>query len=193
MGRRSDHSRDELESLFLEAGTKQLAEVGFARFSGREVAKQVGYSVGTLYNLFGSLDRFILALNARTLREWTAALDARLAEAEGDRIAALVSGYFDFAEAHTNRWTALYDHHMPAGETLPDWFDQAFAGLIELIEGEVAAALRRAPDADTCALTGSLVAIAHGHCTLLINRTWESFGGDPRAAALARIRDALAA
>lgn len=168
-----------------------MAEAGFAGFSARAVAKRIGYSVGTLYNVFGSYDRFVLAINTRTLLVWTEALEARLSTAGPDRIGALVNGYFDFAEANPNRWMALYDHRMPAGEELTESFNQAFAGLIDLIEREVAAMLGSPADAVTHALTGSLVAIVHGHCTFALNGTYKTFGGDPRAAALARIRAAL--
>ena len=191
MGRRSDHSRAELESLILEAGEAHLAEVGFARFSAREVAKRIGYSVGTLYNVFESHDRLVLAINARTLRLWADALAERLGRAGQDRIGALVNGYFDFAEANPNRWMALYDHRMPAGEPLTDDFQEAFGALIGLIEHEVAAALHHPVNEVTRALTGSLVAIVHGHCTFALNGTYRSFGGNPRTAALARIRAAL--
>lgn len=194
MGRRSDHSRVELEALMLEAGAAHLAEVGFARFSAREVAKRVGYSVGTLYNVFGTSDRLMLALNAGTLTRWTEALATRMATGGEDRIAALVGGYFDFAGANTHAWLALYDHHMAPDETLPTTFNAAFGGLMDLIETEVARAVGAAPGPETRTLTGSLVAIAHGHCTFAINGTSELFGRwDPRAAALARIREALAA
>ena len=191
MGRRSDHSRAELEALILEAGEAHLAEVGFARFSAREVAKRIGYSVGTLYNVFESHDRLVLAINARTLRLWADALAERLGRAGQDRIGALVNGYFDFAEANPNRWMALYDHRMPPGEPLTEDFQEAFGGLIGLIEHEVAAALHHPVNEVTRALTGSLVAVVHGHCTFALNGTYRSFGGNPRTAALARIRAAL--
>lgn len=191
MGRRSDHSRAELYELILEAGEAHLAEVGFAGFSAREVAKRIGYSIGTLYNVFGSYDRLVLAISTRTLRLWTAALEARLAAAGDDRIGALVNGYFDFAEANPKRWMALYDHRMPPGEPLSEEFQDAFGALIGLVEREVAAVLGVPVDAVTHALTGSLLAIVHGHCTFALNGTYRTFGGDPRAAALARIRAAL--
>ena len=49
MGRRSDHSREELSRLIIAEGHKHMAEVGFARFSAREVAKRIGYSIGVAY------------------------------------------------------------------------------------------------------------------------------------------------
>lgn len=192
MGRRSDHSREELEELILAAGETHLAEAGFADFSAREVAKRIGYSIGTLYNVIGGFDRLVLAINTRTMRAWAAFLQGRLAEAGPDRITALVEGYFDFATANRNRWMALYDHRMAEGEPLPDAFLKAFDDLIALLEAEVAAARGIVPGPQARALTGSLVAIVHGHCMFALNRTYELFGDwEPRDAALARVRDAI--
>ena len=192
MGRRSDHSRTELEELILQAGEAHLAQVGFPGFSAREVAKRVGYSIGTIYNVFGSYDRLILAINARTLRAWTDFLHTRLEQAPDDRLATLVHGYFDFAAQNRNRWMALYDHRMGGESELPDQFLAAFAALVALIQAEVAAARPNAPDDEVGALTGSLVAIAHGHCMFVLNGTHALFGEwAPREAALDRIREAL--
>src|ERR1700761_6037275 len=102
MGRRSDHSRSELRQLFVEEGRRHLAEAGLGGFSARDVAKRVGYSIGTVYNVFGSYDGLILAINARTLELWTASLEARLAEAGEDRIACMGSAYFAFAATQPN-------------------------------------------------------------------------------------------
>jgi AcrR family transcriptional regulator len=61
MGRRSDHTRSELTELFVAEGRRQLARTGLAGFSARDVAKRVGYSIGTLYNVFGSYDGLVVA------------------------------------------------------------------------------------------------------------------------------------
>jgi hypothetical protein len=43
VGRRSDHSRAELREIIISEGHRQMREVGFARFSAREVAKRIGW------------------------------------------------------------------------------------------------------------------------------------------------------
>ena len=49
MGRRSDHSRTELEELIVAAGHRLMEETGFSGFSAREVARRIGYSIGIGY------------------------------------------------------------------------------------------------------------------------------------------------
>ena len=189
MGRRSDHSREELRTLILDEGAALLAAAGLARFSAREVAKRVGYSVGTIHNVFGGYDGLVAAINTHTFGLWAAHLAERLEQADDDRIAALVDGYFAFARANPHLWTAIYDHHP---DTLPD-ADQAARGVLtEIVVAEVARALSRDPDADVGALARSLIATVHGHCAFALSGAWALMGeAAPEAAALARVREAL--
>ena len=194
MGRRSDHSREELRELFVVAGHQLLADVGFARFSGREVAKRVGYSVGTIYNVFGSLDGLILAINTRTFDHWADHLRARLAGERDDCIRALVEGYFSFAEANPHLWMAIYDHRLPEGMGLgPDDFVRRRA-LVDIVQDEITAALgSRAKDVDLATLTRSLVATVHGHCSFALTGSFALMQVEqPLELALARVRDTLA-
>lgn len=193
MGRRSDHSRGELETLILEAGAALMAEAGLARFSAREVAKRIGYSIGTIHNVVGGYDGLVMAINTRTFGLWADHLRAALAVADDDRIAALVYGYFGFARANTNLWNAVYDHRLPGDAALPD-ADQAARGVLtEIVVAEVARALGRSPDA-VAALSRSLIATVHGHCSFAISGAWALMGeAAPEVAALARVREALAA
>jgi len=195
MARRSDHSRAELAEMIVAEGHRQMEAVGFARFSAREVAKRIGYSIGTLYNVWGSHDRLLLAVNARTLDLWAQALEARLAGCgDGDRIDCLVHAYFEWAAGHAHAWAAIYDHRLPPDQPLPDWYRQAVERLTGIVVAEVAAALPDARRAAAPGLTRSLLAVVHGHCDLATAGTFAVLGGDdPAAAALARVREALAA
>jgi AcrR family transcriptional regulator len=194
MGRRSDHTRSELKQLFVEEGRRHLGEAGLARFSARDVAKRVGYSIGTVYNVFGSYDGLILAINARTLELWTNSLKARLAEAGEDRIACLVRAYFEFAAANPKTWIAIYEHHMADGGPAPDWYQQVVAELMGVVGIEIAAVLPGVDPERTAALARSLVATVHGHCAFALYNTFHMLGEtQPEEAALARVREALAA
>ena len=192
MGRRSDHGRDELEALILAAGREVLAETGYARFSAREVAKRIGYTVGTVMHVFGNVDGLVVALNARTFTLWAEWLEAALEGIEGAaRIHALVRGYFDFAEAHRNLWSAIYEHRLPPGAAMPEPLAAARTGLTDVIAREVAAVL---PPPDTpgaapeaARLTRSLIATVHGHCSFALGGTFAVMG-EPDALGLAQAR-----
>lgn len=193
MGRRSDHSRDELTRLFVDAGTAVMAEKGFAAFSAREVAKRVGYTIGTIHNVFGNVDGLVTAVNTASFVEWAQTLADHLDGAGEDRIAALVAGYFAFAREHPHRWAAIYDHR-PARETLSPEQQEMRGRLMRIVAAEVASALGRPVDEALGTFARSLVATVHGHCSFAITGSWAAMGQhDPEAVALARVRESLAA
>jgi AcrR family transcriptional regulator len=194
MGRRSDHSRPELERLIVSEGHQHMAEVGFSRFSAREVAKRIGYSVGTLYNVFGNYDRLILAINSRTFQQWAEHMRRGLETGGEDRIKALVAGYFSFAAENTNIWMAIYDHRVPAGFVIPDEDAAARTQLTEIAVREVAALLPEDRRPQAPRLARSLIATVHGHCTFALNGTFDALGEeDAVGMALERVRECLAA
>jgi len=124
MGRRSDHTREELQYLAVKAAIELLDSEGAEGFSARKVAAKIGYTVGTLYNVFGSYDNMLLQVHARTLDEWFAFLDSRLKRrGKADPLHVLAKGYVDFARAHQNRWFAMFEHVWKDG-VVPEWYNE---------------------------------------------------------------------
>ncbi len=192
MGRRSDHTRTELHDMIVHEGHRQLAEVGFAHFSAREVAKRIGYSIGTLYNVFGTYDGLMLAINGRTLDLWRDHLRACLDRAQGSRLRAAITAYFEFATHNRHSWAALYDFRLPEGAPMPDIYAQKVTAITALVVKEVGAALPPERRQEAPALARSLLATVHGHCFFTLNGTFRLLGeDDPLGAALARVEEAI--
>lgn len=192
MGRRSDHSRPELREMIVAEGHRQISETGFARFSAREVAKRIGYSIGTIYNVFGSYDQLILAINGRTLDLWLDYLESRLAAATGNRLRTAIDAYFEFAVVHRHAWHAVYDFRLADDEPLPDDYQRKVTGITQVVVQEIAAALPHHHADKAPALARSLLATVHGHCFFTLNGTFRIMGEtDPLGAALDRVNDAL--
>ena len=196
MARRTDHTPDQLRALLIGAGHEVMTERGFARFSARETASRAGYTVGTIYHVFGSLDAFLLSINTLTFTRWISSLEAALAQCtEGeDRIAILVRAYFDFAVAHQNSWMAIYDHRRPPGLELNAREVEERGRLTAIVDREVARALDRPVSADSMRLTRSLIATVHGHCVLHLGGSFALMGeADPPGQAISRVHESLAA
>ena len=192
MGRRSQHNREELEAMMIAAGHDVMRERGFAAFSAREVARRIGYSVGSIYNVFPSLDHLLAAINTLTFDHWADHLRARLATDPDDRIRALVDGYFSFARDNRNLWMAIYDHRFPAGMTMPEVYVPRRAALTAIVIEEVARELDVEVSPEIARLARSLIATVHGHCLFDLNGTFALMNEPaPEAMALERVRDAL--
>ncbi|MBY8820823.1 TetR/AcrR family transcriptional regulator [Sphingomonas colocasiae] len=194
MGRRSDHSREELRDMIISEGHRQLAETGYARFSAREVAKRIGYSIGTVYNVLGSHDQLMLAINGLTLDRWQGHLEARLSAETENRLHRAIQAYFEFAILNRNLWTALYDFRLPEGEEMPDYYQQKVRDITQIVIAEIATVLPPAHADRAAPLARSLLACVHGHCFFTLNGTFRLLGEtDPLEAAYARVTDAIAA
>jgi AcrR family transcriptional regulator len=192
VGRRSDHSRDQLRAMIISEGHRQMSELGYARFSAREVAKRIGYSIGTIYNVFGTHDALILAINGETLDQWRGHLEAKLSLVKQDRLQVAVEAYFEFAILYRHAWTAIYDFHLAENDTVPDDYAQKVEQIATLIVTEIAATLPRAREGEAQQLARSLLACVHGHCVFTLNGTFKILGEtDPLSAALDRVREAV--
>ena len=178
--------------MIVHEGHRQISEVGFARFSAREVAKRIGYSIGTIYNVFGSHDMLIIAINARTLALWQAHVEARLAGVAQDRLRLLVEAYFDFALLQRHAWTALYDHRLPDGVSAPDDYLDHIRAITGIVQDEIAMVLPPERRDQANALTLSLLATGHGHCFFTLNGTFALLGETtPLETVYARVLEAI--
>ncbi len=162
--------------MIVREGHRQISDVGFAHFSAREVAKRIGYSIGTIYNVFESYDLLIVAINARTLALWQAHLEARLDGIREGRLRTLVEAYFEFAILHRHAWTALYDHRLPDDVRAPEYYREQIRSLTGIVRDEIAAVLPEDKIDEADALTRSLLATVHGHCFFTLNGTFALLG-----------------
>jgi len=166
MGRRSEHTHDELRSMAILTGNQMIAEGGFTAFSARKLARRIGYTVGTIYNVFGTHECLIASINGHTLDELAQCVQQRLAAgAEGlAQLQALATAYLDFACTHHQRWSALFEAPRGSKADVPDWYRAKREALFDLLEAPLSRLLSN-PDAAKLAAS-TLWASIHGICIL---------------------------
>jgi AcrR family transcriptional regulator len=121
MGRRSDHSRDEIREMAIAAAAKHVEMEGFQSLTARKVASSIGYTVGTLYHVFRNFDDLIIHLNARTIDEMAALIqqNTRRKRNPENRIRAMAEFYVKYATDHPDRWRLVFEHRAPRGIPTP--------------------------------------------------------------------------
>jgi AcrR family transcriptional regulator len=120
MGRRSSHKPEELRELIITTTTELLKSEGLTGLTAREIARRVGYSPGTLYNVFVDLDDLILVIESRLLDELASRLKDVPASLEPEeRICQLASAYLAFTQDNPKLWNLLFEHRMPPGWEIP--------------------------------------------------------------------------
>ena len=125
----------------VDAADMAVVNGGLGAVRARDLARDIGCSLGAIYNLVGDLDELVLLVNQRTMAALGAHLDAARSAAD-DHAAQLVAwalAYAGFAAHNRNRWRALFDFRMRPGATFPPWFADAqqdiFVRLEERLEG----------------------------------------------------------
>ena len=138
MARRSDHSKDELRALILRSARKFAEEEGLAGLGARRIARDVGYTPGTIYNVFGSLDGLIMAVRADALDElYEQSSGIRLDAEPAENLRQLAAAYSAYVLAHPRLWSVIFEHR-PEGDPAPDWYRAKVDRLISLIEAAIA-------------------------------------------------------
>jgi AcrR family transcriptional regulator len=168
MGRRSSHTPQQLRELILEAAYAIIEVHGLAGLSAREIARRISYSPGTIYNMFDNLDDVVLRIEARVLD----ALDERLAAVfqephpDREKVKKLAQAYLAFTHEKPKLWNLLFEHHLPAGTELPDWYQQKLEGLLTRVEQALAPLLPHAPEVERKRIARVLWAGVHGITSL---------------------------
>jgi AcrR family transcriptional regulator len=139
MGRRSIHSPEELRELIIHATTEIVEQDGLEGLSAREIAKRIGYSPGTLYNVFENLDDILLTIEARLLDR----LAERLTQTDTsgtpqERLLRLTEAYFAFTQERPKLWNLLVEHRLPVGQDVPPWYQAKLECLVAPLEDAVA-------------------------------------------------------
>lgn len=139
MARRSDHNRQQLYEMAVAAARELAVKGGLKAVTARNIADQIGYSPGTLYNVFSDLDDLIIHLNGQTIDE----IHQQLASADRtghpiDVLQSILQKYLNYLEHHRNLWNILFEHRLPEDRPLPDWYLGKLASLLSIVEQALA-------------------------------------------------------
>jgi len=168
MARRNDHTREELQSMAIDATRSIIAREGIEGVSARKVAQDIGYTVGTLYQAFENIHDLVLHANAFTLSEMLGDLEMAYMGSRDplQRMVKMADAYLLFANTHQAQWAAVFRHSLPKGYVMPDWYQARIDALFALVENGVRA---MAPKRNRQAIQGAARTLwsgVHGICIL---------------------------
>jgi hypothetical protein len=72
----------------------------------------------------------------------------------------------DFAAANTQRWRALFDHRLPPGQDVPDWYRKEQQRLFDYVENLLTELQAQESRVRRALLARSLFSAVHGLVTL---------------------------
>ena len=167
MGRRNDHSVEQLQELILKAAEKIIEQEGYQKLSARKISQEIGYTVGTLYNVFKNLNEIILKVNARTLINLHKKIKLNLTQ-NHNSMPELAKCYIDFWKSNVQLADMLFNYSMPKGEEFPPWAQLEIDKMFLTVSSALLPTLKNnLPLAQKA--TSVLWAGMHGICTLCLS------------------------
>lgn len=167
MGRRSTHTPEQLRQLILDAAQAIIEANGLAGLSAREIARRIGYSPGTIYNMFQNLDDVVLHIEARILDSLDERLQAALADGKPEeQVSRLAEAYLSFTQERPKLWNLLFEHYMPADSQTPAWYQQKLEILMSRVETAMGPLFPAGADMDRHRAARVLWAGVHGITSL---------------------------
>ena len=135
MARRSDHTRPELTQLALESARKIIAKEGITALSGRKVTARMGYTIGTLYQLFDDMDDLVERVNAQTLAMlFEHCQQGARHDGVAQQLKALGILFGEFVKEHPNEWDAIMSYRYKDDHTTSEEYHREILRLFGLME-----------------------------------------------------------
>jgi AcrR family transcriptional regulator len=154
--------RERLRERLLDAAEAVITQDGLAALKARDLAARVGCALGGIYTVFEDLDDLILFVGARTMTRLEAALANGSAPDGGSELQRLALAYLRYARAEGPRWRALFEHRLPAGKPLPDWYASQRDRLFNRLEEPLSRLTPKATPADLALHARTLFSAVHG-------------------------------
>lgn len=171
MGRRSDHSREELQELIVDATLSLVREHGADRVTARRIAQAVGYTPGMLYSVFVNLQDIFLHVNQLGLftlhKQCTQAIEGN--SDPGAAIKAMGRAYLRFAAEHTHQFDLMFTRtELPAAPTATSLKHQIHS-LFDLVETQLRILKPGASDKELTLAARALWSGVHGTAALRLS------------------------
>lgn len=168
MARRTGLTREEIQTKSLAVGSDLIAKYGLKKFSMRQVANEIGYTVGTLYNVFKNQDDFLLQINVITLNDLRSFILSNLnPDLQGKDILLKVAiSYYIFAKNNYARWCTLFEYKLTEETSLPAWYVDKIALLMDVAEQSLSDVNLNSRQMQTTSRV--LWASVHGICALAL-------------------------
>lgn len=179
MARRSEHSQEELKEMVLKAAETIIIEEGFAELKVRKIAMDIGYTVGSIYMVFGNMADLMMHINGRTLDMMTEKLKQVINPDDAElSIMQLAKTYVSFAAENCNLWSMVFEHHLTENEDIPDWYQEKIDTIFSLVESQFQCLPVKHSDEQGKLAARVLWSGVHGICILTLSGKIDLIGND---------------
>ena len=133
MSRPARQPREDLRKSIIDTTKAILDRDGVEGLSARAIAREIGYTAASIYNVFESMSDILMEVNRETLTELNALFESLPLDVHPkERLQAICLAYVDFMRLNPARWSALFAGQRQR-ESFPDWY----VGAIDQLKGRL--------------------------------------------------------
>lgn len=109
-------TKDNIHNILIAKGREMVRLKGADYLTARKLSETTGYSVGTIYNQFGNMDKYILEQNMQTLDELYDILAKIMPDTNPYKnLNRYVDAFVAFVLNKSNLWFLLFNFHIHSG------------------------------------------------------------------------------
>jgi AcrR family transcriptional regulator len=178
MARRSQHTLPEIKAMVLQAAETLVAAEGSKALTMRNIAFEIGYTVGSIYMVFENMNDLVLHLNGRTLDALSEQFDTLPPESPAQAIEDIAGLYLNFASRHYNCWSLIFEHRQPEGVEFPAWYREKIDRAFFRFEAEFKRLAADRSEAQVRQAARALWGGIHGICMLSLTGKFAAAGAN---------------
>jgi AcrR family transcriptional regulator len=172
MAKRSEHSPEELKALILNAAEIIVVEEGISALNARRIAREIGYTIGSIYMVFTNMADLILQINARTLDKLAENLLLVNAENDPQFLELWGISYLSYARQNFNQWSCALKYTLPTqvGYETQVWYKAKLNHIFRPVETKLAQLKPTYTEERIKYAARALSTSIQGICVLLLNK-----------------------
>lgn len=127
----------------INKGRDLIINKGSAELTARKLAKETGYSVGTIYNNFENLDNYIITQNIITLEELHKLLTENKENKNNfKKINDFLDLYITFIANNKNLWELLFNFHNKINKKIKYAYKKKIFNIYNLLANDICTLLK---------------------------------------------------
>lgn len=174
MARRSDHSKEEIKALAIKNAFELVAENGEKGFKARDIAKRMGYTVGTIYYVFDNMENLRFHVYAAILDLFHKDIVKGLRNKK-NKLNYHIKKYIQFSQDYQNLWLFLYSLDNMTENEVPEWYSEKIQRFFGLMVEALTPHIKHKRNVTKAAQT--ILTSVHGMCVLSIRGNRIKGGG----------------
>lgn len=165
MARRSEHSLEEIRVMVLNAAEAIVIKEGYSALTVRRIAREIGYTVGSIYMVFNNMADLVMHIKARTLDDIAVQLQQVQDCAPEQCIAELARIYLSYASHNFNRWNMVFVQDAE----IPEWYREKVDHVFSRVEAQFAKLAPQCSAQQSKQAARALWSGVHGICILSLS------------------------